>query len=129
MLSAGPYDDRVPTTGGDEAGTPAHGTRAVTPDDAPATPLPAHEAEAADVAVVGAAAHHGRHASGTTVDETDAPDDEPTLLRLQRRLFSDAALALDATRRARLLGWLLPLAVTAVGGILRFWRLGVPHNL
>ncbi|MBN9326249.1 MAG: hypothetical protein J0I87_04950, partial [Cellulomonas sp.] len=86
----------MPTTGRDEAGTPAHGTRAVTPDDAPATPLPAHEAGAADVAVVGAAAHRGRHASDAAVDETDAPDDdEPTLLRLQRRLFSDAALALD----------------------------------
>lgn len=56
-------------------------------------------------------------------------EDEPTLLRLQRRLFSDAALALDATRRARLLGWLLPLAVTVFGGIIRFWRLAVPHNL
>ncbi|WP_263731825.1 dolichyl-phosphate-mannose--protein mannosyltransferase [Cellulomonas sp. SG140] len=136
----------MPTTGRDEAGTPAHGTRAVTPDDAPATPLPAHQPEAPDVAVASAAAHHGRHASGTAdeagnardaaagavadaaVGERDA-DEEPTLLRLQRRLFSDAALALDATRRARLLGWLLPLAVTAFGGIIRFWRLAVPHNL
>ena len=58
-----------------------------------------------------------------------AGDGETTLVRLQHRLFSEAALALDATRRSRLLGWLLPLAVTLFGGVIRFWRLGVPHNL
>lgn len=54
---------------------------------------------------------------------------EPTRERLLRRLLGDAALALDATPRARLLGWLWPLAVTALGGVLRFWRLGEPHRL
>jgi dolichyl-phosphate-mannose--protein O-mannosyl transferase len=54
---------------------------------------------------------------------------EPNLVRLRRQLLGDALLALDATRRARVLGWVLPLAVTVFGGILRFVRLGVPHAL
>ncbi len=36
---------------------------------------------------------------------------------------------LGVTRRERVLGWLLPLAVAAVGGFLRFWHLGQPHQL
>ena len=128
----------MPTTGRDEAGTPAHGTRAVTPDEGSATPFPPRSHGAGEAPVrptgrhssgdtdSGAGSSSGRHsADGGTVAEPD----EPTLLRLQRRLFSDAALVLDATRRSRLLGWLLPLAVTVFGGIIRFWRLGVPHNL
>lgn len=54
---------------------------------------------------------------------------ETNLERLRRLLLGEAHPALDATRRARLIGWLLPLAVTAIGGFLRFWRLDVPHRL
>ncbi len=54
---------------------------------------------------------------------------ETNLERLRRVLIGEAALALDATRRARVLGWLLPLGVMVIGGFLRFWRLGVPHKL
>ena len=63
------------------------------------------------------------------VDAADQAAAEPTLLRLQRRLLGDATLALDATRRARVLGWVLPLSVTLFGGVLRFWRLATPHVL
>ncbi len=54
---------------------------------------------------------------------------ETTLERLQRLLLGAELLALDATRRARVLGWVWPLAVTVFGGILRFSRLAVPHKL
>lgn len=54
---------------------------------------------------------------------------ESTLERLQRLLLGAELLALDATRRARVLGWVWPLVVTVFGGFLRFWRLAVPHNL
>jgi dolichyl-phosphate-mannose-protein mannosyltransferase len=49
--------------------------------------------------------------------------------RFLRRLVGDDSLALDLTRRARLTGWLWPLAVTLLGGLLRFWDLGRPHRL
>ena len=65
----------------------------------------------------------------TPASEPDEDSAEPTATRLLRRLLGEATLALDATRRARLLGWLLPLAVTLLGGVLRFWNLGNPHNL
>jgi dolichyl-phosphate-mannose-protein mannosyltransferase len=73
-------------------------------------------------------------APGASPDEpraTVGPSEpaEPTVDRFLRRLLGDATLALDATRRSRVLGWLLPLAVTLFGGILRFWHLGNPHNL
>ena len=55
--------------------------------------------------------------------------EESTLVRLQRRLLGDAFLALDLTRRSRVLGWVFPLLVTLFGGILRFWHLGNPHAL
>jgi len=62
---------------------------------------------------------------------TTAPADgaESTVERLKLRLLGDAYLALDATRRARVLGWVFPLLVMVAGGALRFWRLGVPHSL
>nr|WP_233549606.1 phospholipid carrier-dependent glycosyltransferase [Cellulomonas rhizosphaerae] len=64
--------------------------------------------------------------------EDEAEDDGPpesTHDRLLRRLLGDATIALDATRRARVLGWVLPLAVMVFGGILRFLHLGTPHQL
>ena len=36
---------------------------------------------------------------------------------------------IDVTRGQRLLGWLGPLFAMAVGGVLRFWNLGDPHQL
>lgn len=67
---------------------------------------------------------------GADADGADSDgEEETTHERLLRRLLGDAALALDATRRARVLGWVLPLSVTVFGGLLRFVRLGVPHEL
>jgi dolichyl-phosphate-mannose--protein O-mannosyl transferase len=49
--------------------------------------------------------------------------------RLTRLLLGDDTLALDATPRARLTGWLWALAVTVLAAVLRFWNLGRPHSL
>ncbi|HWJ83839.1 MAG TPA: phospholipid carrier-dependent glycosyltransferase [Cellulomonas sp.] len=65
----------------------------------------------------------------TLVVTEDAGPPESTHDRLLRRLLGEAAIALDATRRARVLGWVLPLAVMVIGGILRFLHLGTPHQL
>ncbi|MFB9954786.1 dolichyl-phosphate-mannose--protein mannosyltransferase [Cellulomonas denverensis] len=61
--------------------------------------------------------------------EPDPEDALPTADRLRLALIGARGLALDATRRARLTGWLWPLAVTLLAGVLRFWRLGTPHEL
>ena len=53
----------------------------------------------------------------------------PTETRLLRRLLGERTLALDSTPRARLLGWLWPLAMTALAAIVRLWDLGRPHVL
>jgi dolichyl-phosphate-mannose--protein O-mannosyl transferase len=55
--------------------------------------------------------------------------DEPAARRLTRRLLGDDTLALGASARERLLGWLGPLAVALLGGVLRFANLGRPHEL
>ncbi|MGN8244889.1 dolichyl-phosphate-mannose--protein mannosyltransferase [Cellulomonas soli] len=70
-------------------------------------------------------------APGPTDPHDDPRDTEPgaTRQRLLSRLLGDDRLALDATPRARLLGWLWPLAVTLLGGLVRFWDLGRPHVL
>jgi len=60
---------------------------------------------------------------------TPAGDVGPHEPRLLRRLLGAGTLALDATPRARLHGWLWALAVTALGGFLRLWDLARPHAL
>lgn len=76
-----------------------------------------------------------RHVVGT-VDLPPAADpdraDDPGLSthdRLLLALLGARTLLLDATRRARVTGWLWALAVTALAGVLRFWDLGRPHEL
>ncbi|ADG73753.1 glycosyl transferase family 39 [Cellulomonas flavigena DSM 20109] len=75
----------------------------------------------------------GEDAPSTPAPEPTSPaaaqDVEPHEPRLLRRLLGAGALALDATPRARLHGWLWPLAVTALAGFLRLWDLGRPHRL
>ncbi len=46
--------------------------------------------------------------------------------QLRRRLVGGP---IDVTRGQRLLGWLGPLVAMVVGGVLRFWNLGDPHQL
>lgn len=75
------------------------------------------------------------HAVGTVqLPPAADPDraDDPGLSthdRLLLALLGTRTLLLDATRRARLTGWLWSLAVTALAGVLRFWDLGRPHEL
>ncbi|MCL2089821.1 MAG: phospholipid carrier-dependent glycosyltransferase [Micrococcales bacterium] len=54
---------------------------------------------------------------------------EPAASRLTRRLLGASLVLTQATRHARLMGWVWPLAVALFGGVLRFWRLGTPHQL
>jgi len=73
----------------------------------------------------------GTDATGTApraAVDVDA-DVEPNEPRLLRRLLGADTLALDATPRARLHGWLWALGVTALAGFLRLWDLGRPHRL
>ncbi|WP_435298449.1 dolichyl-phosphate-mannose--protein mannosyltransferase [Timonella sp. A28] len=49
--------------------------------------------------------------------------------RLLGSLFSARQLAVDATRRARMWGWLAPSLVALFAGVLRFIRLGQPPTL
>ncbi|MDC7123129.1 phospholipid carrier-dependent glycosyltransferase [Cellulomonas fimi] len=68
----------------------------------------------------------------STVDLEKHVEEEPPLPtreRLLRTLLGADRLALDATPRDRLIGWLWPIAVTVLAGIARFWDLGRPHKL
>ncbi|GIG36552.1 dolichyl-phosphate-mannose--protein mannosyltransferase [Cellulomonas pakistanensis] len=90
----------------------------------------------------GRVAHHAHpgHAAATPAAGTllvrggADPDrqDDPALSthdRLLVQLLGARTLLLGAARRARVAGWLWPLAVTLLGGVLRFWDLGRPHEL
>ena len=107
-----PYDVRVPPTTDDEADQAA----ARVPDGArerrEAAPEPAGTIEHTAI-------------PGDAVDEPIVP----TETRLLRALLGAPTLALDATPRARLAGWLWPLAVTALAAVARLWNLGRPHVL
>lgn len=133
-------DGRGPAPGPASHPDPAHGA-------APAHATPEHAA----------AASPGGSAVATVVDDPDRPDvgtdadgldadgaqpggpgtdgtadDEPAEPRrttFLRRLLGDDADRLDATPRARRDGWLWALAVTLLGGLLRFWDLARPHAL
>ena len=58
--------------------------------------------------------------------DAEPEENRPRLLRL---LLGTDTLTLDDAPRARLMGWLWPLAVTLLAGLLRFWDLGRPHRL
>jgi len=57
------------------------------------------------------------------------PTREETEQALLSRLLGPAALRLGATRASRVRGWLWPLAVTLLAGVLRFANLGRPQKL
>ena len=133
---AGADGDAAPGTD-DDAATDARGD--ATPDargdattaDGAASPG-AHDDVTPRAHGGGAVADRDRVA-GTLVPAAD-PDraDDPALSthdRLLLALLGTRTLLLDATRRARLTGWLGALAVTALAGVLRFWDLGRPHAL
>ncbi|VTR78689.1 dolichyl-phosphate-mannose--protein mannosyltransferase [Cellulomonas hominis] len=96
------------------------------PDDQPDVPGPRDPAGQADGPVEApdaapdARPHAHAHADGPALSTHD---------RLLVTLLGTRTLLLGATRRARLTGWLWPLAVTLLGGVLRFWDLGRPHEL
>ncbi|WP_081681115.1 dolichyl-phosphate-mannose--protein mannosyltransferase [Cellulomonas sp. URHD0024] len=64
--------------------------------------------------------------SGEPEEPEEPEENRPRLLRL---LLGQDTLTLDDAPRARLMGWVWPLAVTLLAGILRFWHLGRPHKL
>lgn len=145
-----PYDDRVPPTGRHRAdraepdeSAPAEvvgpGTGptlepgvaeppAAVPQSAPPPWTPPSTTSWPPPPPADEATDAGADAVVTTVTEDDEPD-ESTLDRLRDKLLGSAYLALDATSRARVLGWLFPLLVTVFGGVLRFWHLSTPHAL
>ena len=86
----------------------------------------------------------GRHAQAVEATEDTAPAAAPTTTvdlvkhdrpagqteqALLRRLFSDRVLALSVTAHDRLWGWLGPLLVALVAGVVRFVNLGTPSTL
>jgi dolichyl-phosphate-mannose--protein O-mannosyl transferase len=114
------------------------------PDDLasrPRWPAVAEGRAGSEPAEHGAAADHAHAhtadpdlAAVATLPGAADPDraDDPALSthdRLLVTLLGARTLLLGATRRARLTGWLWPLAVTLLGGVLRFWDLGRPHEL
>jgi len=136
------HDDAVdPALGGPE-GPPARATGAArTVDEGRATPPPGSDqspyamsdddVRRADERAAAAAA--AGWPSTTAVlpypAEPVAPPSPPDKDELLERLLGRASLALDATRRNRLIGWAWTLAITVFAGILRFWNLGSPHSL
>ncbi|MEN0129316.1 MAG: phospholipid carrier-dependent glycosyltransferase [Brevundimonas sp.] len=112
-------DEQAPTTT-DEPERPATGSRTWPDRGATAT----EHAGAADTD----ADHDAEPGALLTKLDDDEPQ-ESTHDRLLRRLLGEATLALDLTRRSRVLGWVLPLAVMVFGGVLRFLHLGTPHQL
>lgn len=122
--SPGAGGERVPTTGttaGGDAGSSGRSEAADAGEDRPAGERPFH-------AVTVATTTAGDADPGTGPDDEHRPI-VATETRLLRRLLGTATLELDATPRARLLGWLWPLAVTALAAFLRLWDLGRPHTL
>lgn len=117
----------VPGTSGEPAvpAEPAEPERRFPPVVAP-DPAPAHEPHE----------HHLHDAPPRTLALPASADpdraDDPALSthdRLLVQLLGARTLLLGATRRARVTGWLWPLAVTLLAGVLRFWQLGRPHEL
>ena len=119
------------TNGADDAGTPG----APTPSEAPAGrhAEPAEDrvpAASSTSGVARASASSSTSASTSTVDlvKHDRPAGQ-TEQALLRRLFSDRVLSLSVTAHDRLWGWLGPLLVAVVAGVIRFVNLGTPSTL
>lgn len=68
---------------------------------------------------------HGEPGQASPAEEEEPPTEE----HLLRRLLGERAMALGATATARLWGWLGPLAVTLLAGVLRFTNLSRPNAL
>ncbi|WP_231496007.1 dolichyl-phosphate-mannose--protein mannosyltransferase [Cellulomonas sp. HZM] len=116
----------TPPTSPSTGATPAGATPAA------ATPTAAEDPDDFDhVVLVGGEDHDApQHRRADTATPPDEDDEQLTTReRLLRRLLGEATLRLDATRRSRVIGWVAPLAVMVLGGILRFWHLGTPHRL
>jgi len=111
------------------------------PDPEPAEDPSTHDAHAVDGHGHGTAGPDGTAPDGTATADDEVTrtavavaEPEPEVDPGPRRpdvheLLGPATLALDATRRSRVIGWVTALAVTVLGGVLRFWDLGEPHEL
>lgn len=110
------------TNGADAAGTAGAAT-------SPAGP-PGRHAQAADATSTPTGTSSTSTSTSTTVDlvKHDRPAGQ-TEQALLRRLFSDRVLALSVTAHDRLWGWLGPLLVALVAGVIRFVNLGTPSTL
>ncbi|MDQ0424507.1 MULTISPECIES: dolichyl-phosphate-mannose--protein mannosyltransferase [Cellulomonas] len=129
--TAGPPDDPAPLPPDDATPAPGDGAAPARHHDAAsARPDGATAASGASATTVLTPLADGAPTDGAPTADALAHDpDEPHEPRLLRRLLGAGTLALDATPRARLTGWLWALAVTAFGGVLRFWDLARPHAL
>lgn len=131
MATVPPSSDQPDLPGSDDPGT-GGGLTPPWPDLA--DPVPATSTGTDAAPALRTRRRHRVRVGTVTLPRSSDPDreDDPeqsTHDRLLVALLGARALVLDATRRARLTGWLWALAVTALGGVLRFWRLGTPHAL
>ncbi|GIG28955.1 dolichyl-phosphate-mannose--protein mannosyltransferase [Cellulomonas marina] len=108
--------DETPGPAGPWEPTPARASAPTDPDERAAE----HDGAAVGTAV---------EATGSGADTPVEPDPVPTRDRLLLRLLGPATLALGSTHRDRVLGWVGPLAVTALAAVLRLWHLGTPDSL
>ncbi|HEY0189173.1 MAG TPA: phospholipid carrier-dependent glycosyltransferase [Cellulomonas sp.] len=89
---------------------------------------PATDAPASDEPAAQPGTRRAIRAAALAEAGPDGPEPS-THDRLLLALLGARTLGLGLTRRARLTGWLWPLAVTVLGGFLRFWNLGRPREL
>ena len=125
------YDGPVPTDGDDTERVPS-GPGATPHTAADTLPATGTAGDQPDTAAPPAGTDDPGTATGEPAavpEDPVAPPEEPHERRLLDRLLGAGTLALDATPRARLTGWLWALAVTALAGFLRLWNLGRPHSL
>jgi len=124
------------------AGGPSTGTTAAVPSPAPGTsghtssgrtaPEAGPASPVATTASPAAPSDGDDGGSATSPAERTGSPDEPDVSherRLLVALLGERRLALADSRRARLIGWLGTLVVTAVAAVARLWQLGRPETL
>lgn len=128
--SDGPAPARARHAAPADAGPPSEAGPAAPPEPgASSRTHGAHAAPAADTEADDLWPAGTRTATLVRDDEEEDEEAGPAEPRLLRALLGEATLALDATRRARVVGWLWTLGVTLFAGVIRFAGLGRPHEL